>query len=108
MLLVAIVAAILFIAVSPSRWYERFIPPASTRQGGEWSPAPEPSSPAPRRVRISWRGIFVRVCGAIIVSFLLFPWFFLGDTFYEGTVHNPQGRVFPFVAVAFFSRHSDY
>src|SRR3989441_4390926 len=46
-------------------------PPASTKQGGEWSPPPELTLPTPRPVRITSQGIFIRVCGAIIVSFLL-------------------------------------
>jgi hypothetical protein len=101
-ILVAIVAGLIFVAVSPSRWYGGFIPPASTRQGGEWSPAPELTLPTPRPVRITWQGIFIRVSGAIIVSFLLFLWFFIGDRFYEGIAHNPQERVMSLVAVALF------
>jgi hypothetical protein len=72
----------------------------STKQGGEWSPAPELTLPTPRPVRITWRGIFIRVCGAIIVSFLLCLWFFIGDTVYEGIARNPQERVMSLVAVA--------
>jgi hypothetical protein len=72
----------------------------STKQGGEWSPAPELALPTPRPVRITWQGIFIRVCGAIIVSFLLFLWFFIGDMVYEGIARNPQERVLSLVAVA--------
>src|ERR1700674_3704912 len=44
------------------QWYSD-IRPASTKQGGEWSPAPELALPTPRPVRITWQGIFIRVCG---------------------------------------------
>jgi hypothetical protein len=102
-ILVAIVAGLIFLAVSPSRWYKGFMPPASTRQGGEWSPAPELMLPTPRPVRITWQGIFIGVCGAIIVSFLLLLWiFFIGDTFYEAIARNPQDKVLWLVAVIVF------
>jgi type IV secretory pathway TrbD component len=101
-IVVAIVAGLIFVAVSPRRWYARFIPPASTKQGGEWSPPPELTLPTPRPVRITWHRIFIRVCGAIIVSFLLFFWFFIGDAVYYAIARNPQERVMSLVAVAVF------
>jgi hypothetical protein len=101
-ILVATVAALIFIAVSPSRWYGRLVPPASTKQGEEWSPAPELTLPTPRPTRITWQGVLIRVCGAIIVSFLLFLWFFMGYTFYRGIARIPQERVMSLVAVAIF------
>jgi hypothetical protein len=91
------------ILAAVSRWYGgSFLPPASTKQGGEWSPPPELTLLTPRPVRIRAQGIFLRVCGAIIVSFLLFFWFFIGVTFYEAIARNPQERVFSLVAMAIF------
>jgi hypothetical protein len=75
---------------------------ASTKQDGEWSPAPELKLPTPRPVRMTWQGIFIRVCGAVIVSFLLFLWFLIGDRIFEGIARNPQERAMSLVAVAVF------
>jgi hypothetical protein len=100
-IVVAVVGGLILAAVS--RWYGgSAIPPASTKQAGEWSPPPELTLPTPRPVRIRAQGIFLKVCGAIIVSFLLFFWFFIGDTFYEAIARNPQERVLSLVAVAIF------
>ena len=94
---VVAIAAIIFVIAKQWHWD---IPPAWTKQGGNWSPPPELTLPTPRPVRITWQGIFIRVCGAIIVSFLLFLWFFIGDTVYEAITRNPQERVLSLVAVA--------
>jgi hypothetical protein len=98
---IVVVAAAAIIFVGVRQWYSA-IHPASTKQGGEWSPAPELTLPTPRPVRITWQGIFIRVCAAIIVSFLLFLWFFIGYTVYEGIARNPQERLMSLVAVALF------
>jgi len=106
-IVIAIIAGLIFLTVSPNRWYKGLIPPASTRDGGEWSPAPELLLPTPRPVRITWQGIFIGVCGVIIVSFLLFVWIvFIGDPLYEAILRNPQNKIFCLVAVV-LSRHSD-
>jgi hypothetical protein len=91
------VAAIIFVGVK--QWYSD-IRPASAPHAGEWSPAPELALPTPRPIRLTWQGIFIRVCGAIIVSFLLCLWFFIGDTVYEGIARNPEERGLSLVAVA--------
>ena len=100
-IVVVAVAAIIF--VGARQWYSA-IHHASTKQGGEWIPAPELTLPTPRPVRIRWQGILIRVCGAIIVSFLLFVWFFIGASVYPGIAIalNPEERVMSLVAVALF------
>lgn len=97
---VVAIAAIILVSVRRAweAWHSAI--PASTRQGREWIPAPELTLPTPRPVRITWQGILIRGCGAIIVSFLLCLWFFIGYTFYQGIVRTPQHGVYPLVAVA--------
>lgn len=102
-IVVAVVGGLIFAAVS--RWYGgSAIPPAPSKRGGEWSPPPELTLPTPRPVRIRAQGIFLRVCGAIIVGFLLFFWFFIGASVYPGIaiVRNPQERAMSLIAVAIF------
>lgn len=92
------------ILAAVSLWYGgSFLRPASAKPGGEWRSPPELTLPTPRPVRIRAQGIFLRVCGAIIVSFLVFFWFFIGVTFYEAIARNPQERAFSLVAVTIFA-----
>lgn len=67
-IVVATVAALIFIAVEARPMVRAFGPPASTTQGGESSLSPELTLPTPRPIRITWRGARIRVCGAIIVT----------------------------------------